>query len=173
MSKFNFETPRLDFRPLEPNDVEGLYEIFGDPETMKFYPTVKTRQETGEWIDRSMKLNSERGMGFFALTGKETSEFIGECGLLPQNIKGEECIEIGFHIKREHWRKGYASEAVIGCRDYGFGILGVGKLISLVRPENIPSAGVARKAGMTLEKEIIIWDSLHQVFSIHKSILSA
>lgn len=168
MPKFTFETKRLDFRPLKHSDENDLYEILGDLEAMRFYPAPKTRQETREWIERSIKLNNKTGMGFFAMVAKETSEFIGECGLLPQDIDGEKCIEIGYHVKRKHWRKGYASEAALGCRDYGFENFGVKKLISLVRPENIPSAGVARKVGMTIEKEIVLWNLFHQVFSINK-----
>lgn len=170
MPKFTFETKRLYFRPLEHNDENDLYEILGNPEVMRFYPAPKTRQETREWIEKSIKLNNETGMGFFAMTCKETSEFTGECGFLPQDINGEEYIEIGYHVKRNHWRKGYASEAAIGCRDYGFENFGVKKLISLlVRPENIPSAGVARKVGMIIEKEIVLWNLCHQVFAINKS----
>jgi [ribosomal protein S5]-alanine N-acetyltransferase len=137
MSIYSLETKRLNLRPLQQKDENDLYEILGDLETMRFYPSPMTRQEIRDWIDKNIKLNNEKGMGFFAMICKETSEFIGECGLFPQKIEAEEYVEIGYQVKRKYWRKGFASEAATGCRDYAFKNLGMNKLISLVRPENL------------------------------------
>ena len=54
-------------------------------------------------------------------------------------------MELGYHIHKSYRRMGYASEAAVACSDYAFSVLGLRKVISLVRPENIPSARVAEK----------------------------
>src|SRR5207247_9188943 len=49
---------------------------------------------------------------------------------------------------RPYWRHGFATEGALACRDYAFGTLRKPRVISLVRPENAASQGVARNLGM-------------------------
>jgi RimJ/RimL family protein N-acetyltransferase len=69
-------------------------------------------------------------------------------------------------IDRPFWRRGYASEAAAGVRDYAFNVLRKPRVISLVRPVNLPSQAVARKLRMMAEK-VIMWKELeHIVFAL-------
>ena len=45
---------------------------------------------------------------------------IGDCGLTLQNIEGKMLPEIGYHIRADHKRKGYAKEAATAVRDWAF-----------------------------------------------------
>jgi len=67
-----------------------------------------------------------------------------------QEVDGVEEVEIGYHIRRDLWGQGLATEAAQACRDYGFSQLGFDKLISLINPANIASRRVAEKNGMRL-----------------------
>ena len=58
-------------------------------------------------IKRSDKLI----IGLWAVILKETGAFIGDCGITMQQIDGETLPEIGYHIAKQHWRHGYATEA--------------------------------------------------------------
>jgi RimJ/RimL family protein N-acetyltransferase len=78
----------------------------------------------------------------------ETDELIGDCGLTVQFVDGSPFVEVGWHVRRDHWSKGYATEAGIACRDWAFENLDITNLISLVRPENVPSGRVAEKLGL-------------------------
>ena len=81
---------------------------------------------------------------------------------------GVDEIEIGYHVRRDLWGRGLATEAARACRDYGFARLAVERLISLIRPENEPSRRVAEKNGMRVWKEIT-WHSLqHLVYAINR-----
>ena len=51
---------------------------------------------------------------------KATSEMIGDCGLTMQLIDGQIKPEIGYHIRADMQRKGYAKEAAIAVRDWTF-----------------------------------------------------
>ncbi len=49
---------------------------------------------------------------------------------------------------KEHWNKGYATEASIGLLKYGFKTIGLSKIVSSAHAENIPSRRVMEKIGM-------------------------
>jgi RimJ/RimL family protein N-acetyltransferase len=145
---FRIETDRLLLRELTMDDVGVLHGILGDPETMRFYPAPKSRQETVGWIEWNLRNYTELGFGLWALILKETGEFIGDCGLTVQPVDDDRYVEVGYHVRRDLWRRGLATEAAAASRDFAFDVVGVDRLIALVRLGNEPSAGVARKIGM-------------------------
>lgn len=148
------ETERLILRALTLNDVNDLFKIFSDPEAMQFYPKAFDRQMTQIWIERNIHRYTQHGFGLWALLLKENRDLIGDCGLVLQEVDGVEEAEIGYHVRRDLWGRGLATEAAQACRDYGFSQLGFDKLISLINPANIASRRVAEKNGMRLIKEV-------------------
>jgi ribosomal-protein-alanine N-acetyltransferase len=93
---------------------------------------------------------------------------VGDCGLTRQSVDGVDEIEIGYHVRRDFWGRGYAPEAARACQAYGFTQLGAAHLISLIRPENLPSRRVAEKTGLSLWKEVVWRDLPHCVYVIRK-----
>ena len=85
---------------------------------------------------------------------KETGEFCGQCGLMPQEVEGRREVEVGYLFVREFWGRGLATEAARASRDWGFEQLGRRRFVSLINPQNTPSRRVAEGIGMGLEKEI-------------------
>ena len=71
-----------------------------------------------------------------------------------QEVDGEMLYEIGYHLRRDQWGQGFATEAAQACKAWGFANLSADRIISLIRPENLPSRRVAERNGMTLWKEI-------------------
>lgn len=69
-----------------------------------------------------------------------------------QNIDGVRLPEIGFHIIKEYWNKGYATEAASACKEYAFNVLGYSEIFSYTTLKNIPSQKVAEKIGMETYK---------------------
>jgi len=49
--------------------------------------------------------------------------------------------------------------------EYGFNILSLTKLISIIDPKNIASIRVAEKIGFTKEKEAFIFSKNHDIYS--------
>jgi RimJ/RimL family protein N-acetyltransferase len=136
------------------DDLDALAEILGDPETMRFYPAPKSRAESAGWIEWNLGNYERLGFGLWALVLKETGAFVGDCGLTMQPVEDERFVEVGYHLRRDHWRRGLATEAAAASRDHAFRALGVDRLVALVRVENEPSAGVARRIGMRPWKRI-------------------
>lgn len=163
------ETPRLILREFVPDDVEAFAKVICDPETMKYYPVNFDRTATVEWIERNRRRYQTDAFGLWAMILKQTGELIGDCGLTRQDLNSKSEIEIGYHVRRDHWSKGLATEAARACRDYGFANLPVDRLISLIRPENLPSRRVAEKNEMKLVAEVM-WRGLrHCVYAIERA----
>ncbi|WP_369404806.1 GNAT family N-acetyltransferase [Piscibacillus salipiscarius] len=69
-----------------------------------------------------------------------------------QEIDGETVPEIGYHIHKDYWNKGYASEAALACKQYAFNKLGYDRVYSYTTLNNVPSQKVAEKIGMETYK---------------------
>jgi RimJ/RimL family protein N-acetyltransferase len=151
------------------DDLDDLASILTDAETMQYYARPFTREETTQWIDQNLQRYADDGFGLWAVVSKETGEFLGDCGPVRRLVDDRDEVEIGWQVKRSRWRQGIASEAGAACRDYAFGPLGLERVISLIRPENIPSRGVAEKIGMTIDKEIDYKGFKHYVYAQQRS----
>ena len=63
-------------------------------------------------------------------------------------------MEVAYLLAKEYWGRGLATEAARGVVDHAFEQLRLPRLICLFEPENLASANVARKIGMTYEKDV-------------------
>ena len=162
------ETPRLQLREFCRQDAAALAAVLSDPEAMRFYPEPLDRRAVVEWIDRNRRRYAKDGFGLWAMVLKSSGELIGDCGLVRQSVNGNQEFEIGYHVRRDLWGRGLAPEAARACRDFGFKKLEVERLISLIRPENLPSRRVAEKNGMTVREEILWYGMAHLVYAIER-----
>jgi [ribosomal protein S5]-alanine N-acetyltransferase len=162
------QTQRLSLREFDLEDVDALAAILSDPETMRYYPMPFDRAAVVDWILRNRTRYANDGFGLWAMILNTTGDLIGDCGLVRQTVDGLDEIEIGYHVRRDLWGQGYASEAAQTCRDYGFANLKVDRLISLIRPENLQSRRVAEKNGMTIWKETTRANLLHYIYAIER-----
>ena len=147
------ETERLALRELVPADLDELHAVLGDAETMRYYPAPFDRGKTSGWIEWNIGSYREHGFGLWAVILKETGAFVGDCGITMQDIDGETLPELGYHIAKEHWNKGYASEAAGACMEFAFVALGLETLYTYTKHDNLPSRRVAEKIGMAFVKE--------------------
>jgi len=162
------ETERLFLRHLTTDDVDAIFAVIGDPETMKFYSQTFTRDDAVRWVARSQERYCSDGYGLFAVVLKSSGEVIGDCGLVRQDIEGESMLEVGYHVRRDHWGHGYATEAARACLNYAFRNLAADKVVSLILPENLPSRGVAERNGMTIERQVSFHGSPHLMYAMKR-----
>jgi len=149
------ETARIVLRPLTPEDEAALATVLSDAETMRWYPRPFTGDEVREWIERQLGRYSS-STGLLGLVEKQTGRLIGDCGPVWQEVEGRTELEIGYHVSRERWNQGFATEAARVVIDYAFENLGVERVVSMIRPENLASRRVAKKNGLTLER-MVFW----------------
>src|SRR5829696_7388401 len=139
------ETERLALRQLTMDDVDSMLPIFSDPEAMRFYPTPFTRTQVEGWIQWGLDSYAKNGFGLWAVIRKEDQLFLGDCGPMLQPVEERTEMEIGYHMLRREWGRGYATEAARACRDYAFSTLKYPRVVSIVDPLNIASRHVAAK----------------------------
>ena len=173
MVKTILETARIVLREFTPDDADALALVLSDPETMRYYPAPYDRAGVEEWIERNRQRYAQDGVGLWAIVLKSLGELIGDCGIIRQVVEGETLYEIGYHLRRDLWGQGLATEAAIACRQWGFEHLRVERLISLIRPENVPSRRVAERNGMTVWKEVDWRGQRHCVYAIERQARTA
>lgn len=153
-------------------DRAAMTRVFGDAEVMRYGDGVQSAEWVRDWLRRCLEAYKRRGFGPWAVVEKRSGKVIGYCGLFYfPDINGRPEIEIGYRLARASWGLGYATEAVIAARDYGFNVLGLTRLIAMIDPENIASIRVAEKAGLRYEADVIFEGYSHpdRVYVIDKS----
>ena len=140
------------------DDLDALLLVLGDPVAMAYYPAALTREEVEEWIRWSMRNYAEHGHGLWAVVLRASKACIGDSGLTWQAVDGPEDrhLEVGWHIRRDLWNRGLATEAGRACRDYARDVLRQPHLISIIDGDNLASQAVARKLGMRIEREDVV-----------------
>ena len=147
------ETDRLFLREMTREDFDALYVVLGDSDIMQHYPHTFDETRVRGWIERNLERYRTLGFGLWAVCLRETGEMIGDCGLTLQRIDGETLPEIGYHIRRDCQRRGYASEAARAVRDWAFDHTAYDCLYSYMKYTNVPSYSTAMAAGMKKIKQ--------------------
>ena len=147
------ETERLYLREMTMDDFEALYKVLADPSIMQHYPYTFDEERVRGWIERNIRRYSDDGFGLWAVCLKDSGEMIGDCGLTLQNIDGSMLPEIGYHIRADQQRKGYAKEAAAAVRDWAFRNTEYPALYSYCKYTNVGSFKTAESIGMHFLKE--------------------
>ena len=154
-----FETDRLAYRDFVPSDVDACWAMWGDPEVMHFLGGVKEK-DVGEMAATVARVIAKYGAlraaglpyGGFAMIEKATGDLVG-CALLKRlpDAAGVDTddVEIGWHLARRVWGRGYATEAGRALRDRAFTTLPIDVLHAVVDIGNERSLAVARRLGLT------------------------
>ncbi len=142
------DTGRLIVRPFREDDLEALGAWMLDPEvTRHLLLSFRSLDELRPRIELYERHHREHGYSFWAVERKNDRLVIGGCGLLPIGWVGPD-VEIAWHIRRDCWGQGYATEAAEAVLDYGLGELKFSRVWALLLPENAASRRVAQKIGM-------------------------
>jgi RimJ/RimL family protein N-acetyltransferase len=172
------ETERLSMRPVEAADADAFAPYLADPEVVRFIGgQTLSRPEVDDRVALWRRRFDLDGFGHFALVRRADGVVVGRCGLLVWQLPGWEVttrseavepyeLELGWMLGREHWGRGYATEAARAVVELTFGPLGRTRLISLIAEENVASAAVARRLGMAVEGEARLHDLRVEIWSL-------
>jgi ribosomal-protein-alanine N-acetyltransferase len=147
-------TKRLLVRPFRETDANELHDALGSPEVMKWTPSPPSKDvaETAQRLARTIAFTARQppGLGLWALELRESGVLLGQVGLFPVEGKGPE-VEVAYELAPRAWGHGYATEAARALIAYGFGELGLTRIVALILSDNERSRNVATKCAMTLE----------------------
>jgi len=118
---------------------------------MEHFPALLSRAESDALAARIRREMDERGFGLWALEAPGVASFIGYTGLSVPRFSAHftPCVEIGWRIAREHWGRGFASDAACAALEQGFGALGLDEIVSFTSVGNARSRRVMERIGMT------------------------
>ena len=159
------ETERLFLREMTEDDFDALYHVLSDSDIMQHYPYVFDEARVRNWIQRNIERYRVFGFGLWAVCLKESSEMIGDCGLTMQIINGQIKPEIGYHIRADKQRKGYAKEAAIAVRDWAFNNTPFRIICSYMKHTNAPSEKTALSYGCRQVDEYA--DSINEIIKVY------
>jgi ribosomal-protein-alanine N-acetyltransferase len=103
------------------------------------------------------------------LVEKQSGQPVGQAGILIQAVDGKQEAELAYKTHRPYWRHGYALEASRTCLRYAFDVLGRERVVSRIRPENVPSIRLTEKLGLKAGAKTVLAGFEHIIFSIEKS----
>lgn len=147
------ETERLVLDAWQISDWIALRPIAIDVEVMRYITggVPWTDEQIQLFVDRQVKLFSERGFCRWKLLAKPAGEMIGFCGV---GFWGDaKDLEIGWWLARQYWGRGLATEAARTALRDAFERAGLDRIISIARPANTASTRIMEKLGLTLECE--------------------
>jgi ribosomal-protein-alanine N-acetyltransferase len=158
----NLESKRLLLRRVIETDVDEIFELRSNPETMKFIPRplAKTKEDALIHL-KTIDENIENNKGInWAITLKGNPKLIGIIGhyrLQPENHR----CEIGYMILPQYNGQGIVTEAIKLVLEYGFDDLQMHSIEAVIDPENKASERVLQKNGFVKEAHILeneLWD---------------
>ena len=149
------ETERLILRRWEDSDFDPLYAMHADPDVMRYLggPLKWSRECALANHNKVVSAWDEMDHCDMAMGLKPTNEFIGWCGLHPQQDLDND-LEIGWRLAKRHWGKGYATEAGRALICVAFDSLGVARVVSRCHPENRGMLRVFEKLGMRRVRDL-------------------
>jgi len=149
------ETERLILREFKEDDFEGVHQYASDPDVTKYMVWgPNSKKQTEKFIEERIDQQTQTTRKDYdlAITLK-SEELIGVCGIDDiklRNRKGE----LGYCLNKDHWGKGYATEAAETLLDFGFTELELHRIHAKCDTRNTQSARVLEKVGMKQEGKL-------------------
>lgn len=147
-------TERTKLRLIEWSDLDSIHELHAAPETDEFNTLgipkniEETKNIIESWVAEN-KLTKIKNYTF-VIENRSDKKFIGLFGLKLGNEKYKRG-EVWYKINSNHWKKGYATEALKAVINFGFETLKLHRIEAGCAVDNIGSIKVLEKAGMIRE----------------------
>lgn len=145
----SLETDRLRLRPPTKADLQDNYELSSDPEVMRYITPGRTQsiKESREDLYKRIKF-SHGSYGYWVVEEKQSGLFIG--WIVLKELDQTKDFELGFRFQKNHWGRGFATEAGKKIIAYAFEVLQLDTVKAVVMPKNEASRKVLEKIGFQL-----------------------
>jgi len=145
-------TGRLRLRRISEKDLEALFNIFSDPQVMRYWstPPLADRQAAVSLLHEIHNLFDRRLMLKWGIALLDNDQLIGTATLFNLNFENGRA-EIGYGLGSRHWRNGYMNEALRALLFYAFDVLELRRLEADVDPRNAGSIRTVERLGFRQE----------------------
>lgn len=157
MEKFSIETDRLVIRPLALGDYDAWYQGFDSRKVSqhafddgRLDMTVCDPQWFQSLVARHQELWDKDDTYIFAAFDK-SDQHLGMLNIATLARTNMQWGELGYFIHNQHWRKGFAYEALSALIEASWKELGFHHLEAQISPENRASQQLAEKLGFVYE----------------------
>ncbi|MDP2131421.1 MAG: GNAT family N-acetyltransferase [Erythrobacter sp.] len=150
-------TPRLTLRAIAVDDLDPQMALLNTPAVMQYLGGVQPREVIAAKHAASRASFAAEGFGFMMMEERATGDIVGHCGLrrvahpLAPNPHD---FEIGWLVREDRWRRGYALEAMRAVVDWGFGVIGAKQIVALTCAANVGSWRLMEKLGMDRREDL-------------------
>jgi ribosomal-protein-alanine N-acetyltransferase len=147
-----FKTARLVLRRITVQDVDEVFAIRSDAETMQYIPRplAKNKQDAVEYIGIISKGIEDNEFIHWAICLKEDPKLIGMICLIrfqPENYR----TEVGYILSPEFRGQGLMTEALQAVVSYAFNVLKYHSLVGVIDPRNLSSEAILNRANFIKE----------------------
>jgi ribosomal-protein-alanine N-acetyltransferase len=139
-------TARLSFGTWSPDDLDLAMALWGDPEVTRLIGGPFSSQWVQDRLELEIANQAAFGFAYWPVFRLEDGVHVGCAGLRPVPGSGD-TLELGFHLRPEHWGRGYATEAGRAVIAYAFGTAGASTLVAGHHPRNGASRHVLLRLG--------------------------
>jgi RimJ/RimL family protein N-acetyltransferase len=150
----DFKTERLTAERLAPGHLADLTALHLDPEVSRFLGGVRNAAQTQAYLDVNLAHWDQHGYGLWVFRTADGA-FVGRAGLRYVEVEGVREMEIAYALRREFWRRGFASEIAQTLTAMWRERRLSASLIGIASPGNIGSCRVLEKASLDREREAV------------------
>ena len=138
-------------RELGPADALDLFAFRSDPEVQRYNSAPMHDPAEAAALIRQLEVEyaAHRGL-YWGITLREDAPVVGLIGLArwdPYHSRAE----IGYDLRRDHWGRGVATDALKAVLTFGFTRLRLHRVEAQTIADNQASVRLLRRAGFTLE----------------------
>src|SRR5215217_9524919 len=145
-------TPRLVLRWISEDDIDGLYDVFSDPQVMRYWSSgpLPNREAAAAMQREIAEGNLDETMMKWGLALRESNFVIGTTTLFNLNLDNGRA-ELGYAMSRAYWGKGYMNEALRALLSHAFDVMKLRRLEADVDPRNTASIRTLERLGFQRE----------------------
>ena len=145
-------TERLLLRRLVAPDAAALFDVFSDPEVMRYWSSAawSAMEQADQYIiaaDEGLARGDNLRLGIEVAAG---GQLIGQITLHGFSQQNRRC-DVGYALGRAHWGHGYLGEALAAMLDHGFSELDLNRVEADIDPRNAASAKALERMGFRHE----------------------
>ena len=160
-----FETERTFVREMTVEDLPQLYELYDDEEIAKYVDALYEYEEEKEFTKKYIEnMYGFYGYGLWLVFDSKDGTLIGRIGISIRNLDGEDVRELGYLIRKEYRKKGYATEVCRATIKFAAEFPEIDKLYIVTHKDNEASEGLAIKLGFELAGESMSEKDKYKIF---------